>query len=235
MKAKNSGDYYNLAREVIYSEFEIKGDATKLTRPDINRKVCSLLREKKPGITTKRAQTSVHRALETLVNEKIVFLYDETYYYPNTASARRVVLRSKIEALPFNKDGIFFVSSSTVMLSIRGLYKKETSDTLDNEDNDSVETGNEEKTLDRKEVRQLFKDYLSEENCFSVEITKKYVVLLIKGSAEELTAIGKDLENIAKNSYELQSKKKKKLRKKETSKKVVETEEQETQEQTERK
>ena len=172
MKAKNSGDYYNLAREGIYSEFESKGDATKLTRQDINRKVCSLLREKKPGITTKRAQTSVHRALETLVNEKIVFLYDETYYYPNTASARRVVLRSKIEALPFNKDGIFFVSSSTVMLSIRGLYKKETSDTLDNEDNDSVETGNEEKTLDRKEVRQLFKDYLSEENCFSVEITK---------------------------------------------------------------
>ena len=73
MKAKNSGDYYNLAKEVIYSEFEKNADATKLTRPDINRKVCSLLCGKKPGITTKKTQTSVHRALETLVNEKIVY------------------------------------------------------------------------------------------------------------------------------------------------------------------
>jgi len=233
MKAKNSGDYYNLAKEVIYSEYE-KAEPTKLTRAHVNLMVCNKIKEEKPDTTTKKTQPSVHRALEALIKEKVVFLHDK-YYYPNTAPARRIALRSEIEALPFNKDGIFFVSLSTVMLSIRGLYKKETSDTLDNGDNDSVETGNEEKTLDRKEVKQLFKDYLSEENCFSVEITKKYVVLLIKGSAEELTAIGKDLENIAKNSYELQSKKKKKLRKKETFKKVVETEEQETQEQTERK
>ena len=64
---------------------------------------------------------------------------------------------------------------------------------------------------------------------------KLFLPTLIIGIAVFAMIICSLALSIAKNSYELQSKKKKKLRKKETSKKVGETEEQETQEQTERK
>ena len=74
MKAKNSGDYYNLAKEVVYSEYE-KAEPTKLTRAHVNLMVCNKLKEEKPDTTTKKTQPSVHRALEALVKEKVVFLH----------------------------------------------------------------------------------------------------------------------------------------------------------------
>ena len=110
----------------------------------------------------------------------------------------RFYFGKKLEDLPFNDNGIFFVSPSTILLSIKDFPKKKTAQDV-NEENKISKKKNTTKSLDKKQVVEYLTEYLSE-NCFSIEMTKKYVVLLIKGSADELTAIGEDLKRIVENS-----------------------------------
>lgn len=237
MVEDNNDKYKPVVYKLICEVFENASEPPSLTKSAVTR----LVRDKKNneyGLTgeaqykNKNVQPSVSRALKKLEGENKLF-YEGKFYYPDTPKGMRYLKRQKIVNLPFKEDGIFFVSPSTVLLSIRGLSKAEVVD--DNEDLNNVtnEPVVVEKTLDRKEVKNLFNEYLTDKHCFNIHVNNNYVVLLIKGNDEELREIGEDLTGLAKKSWELHNPPKIKLKIKEVTEDLEETEEQEAQEQTE--
>lgn len=238
MREKNSGDYFKDTYEVICAEFEKPLGDVQLNQKKICDLVSKLINNRKnlkgsAKLMYTDVQSQVSKALKALKEANMVYQIG-SLYYPYIPEAMRYILRPKLEDLPFNEDGIFFVSSSTVLLSIRGLSKKTTVQEYEEEENDSVDSNICEKILDRKEVKKLFKDYLTDKHCFNVHINNNYVVLLIKGTVNEVEDIGEDLKAIVKKSWERQNEPKFNLRKRRSSMQIArEKAEKEAQKQTE--
>lgn len=226
MSKKNGGYYFKAVYEVICTEFEKSMEPLFLTRPMIARLVSKKINiengyEEDSEYTSVGVQTSVRKALLALEDDGKIIFDDDKYYYPNSVEAIRFLKRPELENLPFNEDGVFFVSPSTVLLSIRGLSKKTTVQEDEEQENDPVDSNICEKILDRKEVKKLFKDYLTDKHCFNVHINNNYVVLLIKGTVEEVEYIGEELKAIAKRSWELQHPVQMNFRKRRSSEQVA--------------
>ena len=225
MPKKREEYYHEMAFKFICDEFENPSEASPLTRPMIYKLISNKINDQnglegESQYTSTSLQSAVYRALEGLVAKKKV-IYENKHYYPNSVEAIRFLKRPELENLPFNEDGVFFVSPSTVLLSIRGLSKKTTVQEDEEQENDPVDSNICEKILDRKEVKKLFKDYLTDKHCFNVHINNNYVVLLIKGTVEEVEYIGEELKAIAKRSWELQHPVQMNLRKRRSSEQVA--------------
>ena len=238
MREKNSGDYFKDTYEVICAEFEKPLGDVQLNQKKICDLVSKLINNRKnlkgsAKLMYTDVQSQVSKALKALKEANMVYQIG-SLYYPYIPEAMRYILRPKLEELPFNEDGIFFVSSSTVLLSIRGLSKKTTVQEDEEAENDSIDSNICEKILDRKEVKKLFKDYLTDKHCFNVHINNNYVVLLIKGTVNEVEDIGEDLKAIVKKSWEHQNEPKFNFSKRRSSMQIArEKAEKEAQKQTE--
>lgn len=196
MIARNSGVYFEMVNDIIHSEYNKNPQNLYLLNRDITEILkTELIRKNKKVPTT--PTSAVSKATKSLIKANKIFELDD-FFYPNITEAKRFYFGKKLEDLPFNDNGIFFVSPSTILLSIKDFPKKKTAQDV-NEENKISKKKNTTKSLDKKQVVGYLTEYLSE-NCFSIEMTKKYVVLLIKGSADELTAIGEDLKRIVENS-----------------------------------
>ena len=238
MREKNSGDYFKDTYEVICEEFKKPLGDVQLNQKKICDLVSKLINNRKnlkgsAKLTYIDVQSQVSKALKALKEANMVYPIG-SLYYPYIPEAMRYILRPKLVELPFNEDGIFFVSPSTVLLSIRGLSNKTTVQENEEQENNPVDSNNCEKILDRKEVKKLFKDYLTDKHCFNVHINNNYAVLLIKGTDKEIDEIDEELKDIVKKSWKRQNEPKFNFRKRRSSMQIArEKAEKEAQEQTE--
>ena len=238
MREKNSGDYFKDTYEVICEEFKKPLGDVQLNQKKICDLVSKLINNRKnlkgsAKLTYIDVQSQVSKALKALKEANMVYPIG-SLYYPYIPEAMRYILRPKLVELPFNEDGIFFVSPSTVLLSIRGISEKTTTENNENLDNTSTESDIVKKSLDKKEVIKLFKDYLTDKHCFDVHIYNDYVVLLIKGTDKEIEDIDEELKDIVKKSWERQNEPKFNFRKRRSSMQIArEKAEKEAREQTE--
>ena len=274
---KNRDRFYdNYDEEVlnyIQNSYQQDCDYHKLTRPNITRALCDRLNQEKGWISSeneilnRHLQPSVYRAIERLKKKNKILCINKKYYVPYNIETLRLHKHQELTKLPFQQDGIFFVSLSTILLAIERtptrveigvLNEIEAGDSITVQAGDSIEVNdnapiiiqddtlieisendcikihftnapsyieeprikynNESLTLD--EVAQLFKDFLTEKNCFAIHTTEHYFVLLIKGTAAEKKALAKELKAIYAESRkwqdEIEKKKKIKIKRKNT-------------------
>jgi len=228
MTKRNNGYYYQTTYSIIKEEFEKSPHDALLTKTKIKKLVCEKKNIDHPpenpsaAYTPRQVQPSVHRSINALLESKKIMLINNKYYAPYSVDAFRMNMQSALEKLPFNEKGIFFVSPSTILLSINGVSEESSEKAAKKEDESSDSQEKKKYVPNNKEIVRLFKEYLTEENCFDVHIVKNYVVLLVKGSDAELSAIGKELSNIANRSWELQNQPKMNFRKRRRPKKKTE-------------